>query len=39
MAVEALKFIGDAMLAIFALVDGADRAEIAARAHGVGGGQ
>ena len=32
MAVEVLKFIGDAMLAIFALVDGADRAEIAARA-------
>ena len=31
MAVEVIKFIGDAMLAIFALVDGADRAEIAAR--------
>ena len=28
---EVLKFIGDAMLAIFALDDGADRAEIAAR--------
>jgi len=32
MAVEVLKFIGNAMLVIFALVDGADRAEIAARA-------
>jgi len=34
---EVLKFIGDAMLAIFALGDGADRAETAARAVAAAG--